>query len=223
MQIMSNQNVNMRTSVIPPEPAQVERDDVLDEFFSPGTETHRQPQPGPGNSGYSTSDIRSSRWSQLSNGGPRAAMGSLFADDELLSELPLLSDELEESYTPQSDYDPYEIRSNFTPRTPLDGLRMLYESIDPTKVSDVNLDQNTPDIPDFAQMYQQVEDVEYIKRFYENRIGLINDRIEHSQEEMTKTKDYRILQARRRDIDNLKRVLTDAKRQLVRAQRHEIS
>ena len=210
---MTDQNIKFKTTAVAPKPDQ--NDDKKDIFQTHGPE---KPNIGPGSSEYKPGNAKTSQWKAVS-GGTAKSMMDPFAVPEggVIGELgEWCADTNQEMANKDLAY-----KSDFVPRTVFDHFRTKYESPDFTKQFD--LKTNLPEIPSFGEIYNQINDLSYIKRFFVNRLKMVKDMIVSTKEEIRTSTDYRQTQARHEFHVLLQRKQSFIERQLAELNQRERS
>lgn len=215
---MNDQNVKMKTSSIPPELAQSDRERGITDSYQRAGNAPERPSFGPGNSGYNPADPRNSQWRNVTGGTARTATipGLEIEYEDILGGVVEASGEFcENQSSPIIGYGqrPYQ---RGPARTRFQSVRMFYESPDLTNHPDYDLRQNLPTIIRFTADMEP----DYMRRYYDNRIRLINDLLEHTEDELANNVDPRILHARHEFHTELLRRRTTAMKELAKVERY---
>lgn len=183
---MGDQNVKIRTSSLPDTPSPERPDDTADSFRMSEDKTPENDF-GPGNSRFSYESQGKSYWNSMSTGRPRNAVVPGIPNDtgtiDALAEWSKETEKMRETLG-----TPYETK--FQPKSAFDYLRLNFEPFTPFKLKD--LKKNVPAIPRFATVYGQSKSTDYAKRYFMNRLGLINDLIKTTDKEIETQPDPRI-------------------------------
>lgn len=186
---MNDQNVK-KISSKPPDLEKPEQTKSPPDSFKLATKDADKPEIGPGDSKYKAADPHTSQWKLMSNGAKNTVIGGI-PDENILEALVPWCEKINQL----ADGDIQEYISPFRPRTAFDFYRLKYETPDLTR--QIDLKKTLPPIYSFAEMYQEVPDVDYIKTYFTNRLGLIKDLVKHTEDILAKELNPHILMARK--------------------------
>lgn len=205
---MSEQDVKVKvSSVAPKSESSIEKDIYTGTVKTSSVESKNEF--GPGTSKYARGSEETARWRAKFSGSWLSAIPGANTEDvfsavgEYCTQMNAELERMENA--PDTSF-------NITPKIPFDFVRMIYETPDPTKA--VDLKKNVPNIPSFSRMYKEVGDLEYVENYYTNRLGLINDLIKNTKNEIKTARDPRIIRARREFLAFLNERKTFIKNQM---------
>jgi hypothetical protein len=214
---MTDQNVKFKTSTAPP--ISDKSEGKGDSYKNGGAE---EPKLGSGSSLYKPGNVKTRGWKSVTSGGkPKGAVVPGFPDEsgDYIGGIADWATDVRGRRTAQGASH----QSTFAPKNAMDLYRMQYEATDYTEYADLR--DSIPAIPAFADLYSQVQDYDYLKNFYTNRRGLINDLLKHTEFQLSEDgdtpRDAHNLHARQKFRTDLLRAIAFIDRQIVKTVENE--
>lgn len=185
---MTDQNIKFKTSMAPIIPGQTE--DKTDSYELTKNDKE-MPSFGPDNSNYEPENPKNANWRQVSGGTTAKYAINLPTQED--SGIGAIANWCSNVNTMKANHiDPY--RPANQPKNAADVFLNRYQPYDYTKQFD--LKESVPNIPPAAELYQEIEDVDFVRNYYNNRLDLLDELIANTQKEIASPIDSNALRAR---------------------------